>query len=147
MPSSFSDNDSLSQRLRLALDGSLLAPLIRIVTAYASAADWAHATVETLRLAGDGALEPHALLLDTTRRRVLWTEFDTARVRAVSFDDLKAALPSAMGHLKVSVEGRYRHLCPLRLRCADHDGGRASVPQHSRPRAGAIARIAVVPRH
>jgi hypothetical protein len=84
-------SDALSAALSAVLDRSLLQPLLQMIAGCARAVDWTRATVETLPLP---AQNPAGVLIDRTRRRVLWTEYSDGRVKAIPLDDLTAAAQS-----------------------------------------------------
>jgi hypothetical protein len=78
----------LSQALASALDRLLLMPLIDIVTGYARAPDWTRATCQPFSVGGF----PSGVAVDARGRCVLWTEYDLSRLRAMTNDDMKAAV-------------------------------------------------------
>jgi hypothetical protein len=82
-----SNNRSLA--LSSALDRLLLRPLIELIGGYAVAADWTRATLERLSLPSNN---PFGVLIDSARRRVLWTTHILGKVQAISFDDLKVLI-------------------------------------------------------
>jgi hypothetical protein len=82
--------DGLSRALTSALEHELLRPLIDIITEYARAPDWRRARVKALNL-GEGSDVRCSLLVDSAHQRVLWSDYQSGRVRAMAIGDLTFA--------------------------------------------------------
>jgi hypothetical protein len=83
------DAGGLSRALSAALGRQLLPPLIDIVAGYARVADCTRAVVQLLDF-GEEERTPSTLLLDSARRRLLWTDSAGGELVSMTIDDLKA---------------------------------------------------------